>query len=272
FTGSKELNLLSHEVVNEISPALKYHPIEFEKTLSHLLATKIKGSFGSLVGDFQDLMQIYTSIWFADSQYIEELESKFFWDGVVRKDIPSNGSSSLEGKINANLKVAYKKKRINGARHSIIRRTIVEEAIPIFNQSIRTALSLPFDVFSTGNNVIFDEKRKWWYISLGKIKLPAIHLKLILGTVDSLYFVKDIDDTTDIRLSLEAYTPPKRTKDSQSIELFLRRALVNNLNRKEFKALEFFGDLNERYIGKSATNTFYSSFRSLAQIIITPIE
>ncbi len=272
FTGSKELNLLSHEVVNEISPSLKYHPIEFEKALSHLLVTKIKGSFGSLVGDFQNLMKIYTSIWFVDSQYIEDLESKFFWDGVGKKDISSNGNNSLEGKINNNLKAAYKKKRINGARKSIIRRTIVEEAIPIFNQSIRTALSLPFDVFAVGNKVDFDDKRKLWYISLGRVKLPAAHLNFILGTIDSLYFVKEIDDATDIRLSLEAFDPPKRTKDSQSIELFLRRALVSNLNRKEFKALEFFGDLNERYIGKSATNTFYSSFRSLAQIIITPIE
>ncbi len=272
FTGSKELNLLSHEVVNELSPTLKFHPIEFEKELIHLLATKIKDSFRSVVGDFQDLMKIYTSIWFVDSQYIEDLESKFFWEGVGKKDISSNDNNSLEGKINENLKAAYKKKRINGAQKSIIRRTIVEEAIPIFYQSVRTALSIPFSVFTTGNIVNFDSQRKQWYISLGKIKLPAMHLKLLLGTIDSLYYVKEVDDTTDVRVSLQYFDTPKRSKDSQSIELFLRRALVNNLNKKEFKALEFFGDLNERYIGKSATNTFYSSFRSLAQIIITPIE
>ena len=118
----------------------------------------------------------------------------------------------------------------------------------------------------------YDEKKKDWYIPLGKINLHITNLNSILGNLESVYFEKDGDETTEIRLSLDEYNPPKRTKDSQSIELFLRRALVNNLNKKEFKALEFFGDLNERYIGKSATNTFYSSFRSLAQIIITPIE
>lgn len=271
FTGSKELNMLSQEVVDEISPALKYHPNEFEKTLNHLLATNI-GNCGLLVGDFQDLIQIFASIWFADSQYIEDLESKFFWDGVVRKDFSSNSNGSLERKINDNLKTAYQKKRTNGARKSIIRRTIVEEAIPAFNQCIRTALHLPFDVFNAENFVNFDDKSKKWYISLGKLNIPVIHLKLLFGSIESVYFVKNADDSTDVRFSLEEFESPKRSKDSQSIELFLRRALVSSLNRKEFKALEFFGDLNERYIGKSATSTFFSSFRSLAQIIITPIE
>lgn len=271
FTGSKELNLLSQEVVNEISPALKYHPDQFEKRLSYLLANNI-GDCGLLIGDFQDLIQIYASIWFADSQYIEELESKFFWDGVARKDFSSNGNGTLERKIYENLKAASKKKRINRTRESIIRRTIVEEAIPTFNQCIRIALSLPFDLFIKENLVNFDNKTKEWYISLGKLNLPAIHLKLIFGSIESLYFVKGADEATDVRLSLESFDSPRRSKDSQSIELFLRRALVSNLNRKEFKALEFFGDLSERYIGTSATNTFFSSFRSLALIIITPIE
>ena len=272
FTGTKELNMLAHEVVNETSPILCYDPMEFEKLLNQSLVVKNQDNFGTLVGDFQDLMEIYASIWFADSQYIENLESKFFWDGVVKRDSSGNTNGSLEGKINSNLRTAHKKKRIEGTRKSIIRRTIVEEAIPIFNRSIRNALSLPFDLFKKDRIINYDEKKKDWYISLGKVNLHITNLNSILGNLESVYFVKEGDEVTEIRLSLEEYNPPKRTKDSQSVELFLRRALVNNLNKKEFKALEFFGDLNERYIGKSATSTFYSSFRSLAQIIITPIE
>jgi hypothetical protein len=64
----------------------------------------------------------------------------------------------------------------------------------------------------------------------------------------------------------------KRSKDAQNLEEFIRKAAYSKLSKNEVRALEFFSELSEKYIGKSAANTFYSNLRSLSQMIITTVE
>jgi hypothetical protein len=77
---------------------------------------------------------------------------------------------------------------------------------------------------------------------------------------------------TEVRLILTPHYSLKRSKESQTIEEFIRKASYGRLSKNEVRALEFFSELSEKYIGKSAANTFYSNLRSLSQMIITTVE
>jgi len=272
FVGSKELNQLSQEVLKSLIPILKFSPDQYEETVRKQLVTNSNINSGVIPSDFQDLMTTYASLWVADSKYIDTIENKFFWDGIISKLTVTNGKQTLENKISQNLKSVYKKEGISRAQKRIIRQTIVEETVPIFNQLIRSTLEIPFIIFNNLQIIEFDEKQKEWYISFGKLNIPPNHLQTILNSIENLHFVKDSNNLTEVRFMLTDYSSQKRAKDSQSVEVFLRRALFIDLSKKEFKALEFFSELNERYVGKSAADTFYSNFRSLAQIIISPME
>ncbi|MFW9924024.1 MAG: hypothetical protein ACFFDW_12130 [Candidatus Thorarchaeota archaeon] len=267
FATTKDLNQISQEVVKETYPLFKCHPDDFNKILQsglHLNTVKLE----SVVGDFQDLLTIYSSLWLADSKYIDSIEDQFFWEGIHRANT-TNGNP-LERKIIANLKSGYKKGI--DSQKVIIRRTITEEVVPLFNELIRNTLTTPFKIFQNDRIIEFDDKTKDWYISLGKVGLPKKYLQTIFSSMGKLYFETDSDERSDIRYSLSNFLSQKRSKDSQSIEEFLRRALYQTLSKNELKAIEFFSELNEKYIGKDASNTFYSYFRSLAQTIISPSE
>ena len=131
---------------------------------------------------------------------------------------------------------------------------------------------MPFEMFRNDKVIKYDQKAKEWYVSLGKLNLPKKYLKIILGVIDNLHFEKESDDTIDVRYLLTDFPSQKRAKDDQSIEIFMRRAIYIQLTKNELKAIEFFSELNENYIGKDAANTFYSYLRSLAQMIVSPVE
>ena len=97
-------------------------------------------------------------------------------------------------------------------------------------------------------------------------------MKHIFSTINTVDFVKSKDDMTEARYVLSKFYTLKRSKESQTLEEFIRKTAYSNLNKGEVKALEFFSELNDKYIGKSAADTFYSNIRSLAQIILTPVE
>ena len=134
------------------------------------------------------------------------------------------------------------------------------------------AIQISFNLFKDNRVVKYDEKTSDWYISLDTLTLTPRTLKTIFGNIKNLSFVKGKDDKTEIRLILTSHYALKRSKESQSIEEFIRKAAYGKLSKNEVKALEFFSELCEKYIGKSAANTFYSNLRSLSQMIITTVE
>ncbi|NHJ83855.1 MAG: hypothetical protein FK734_00250 [Asgard group archaeon] len=267
FTGSKDLNQMLNDLPKSLYNEFNYHPDNLQSNGLKELPVSLNTIIPS--GDFQELMIIYASLWVADSAYIDKIAADIFWDGIMKKATDSlNGSTILEKKINQNLKTEFKKNR---DQKSVIRRAIVEEIVPIFNQIIRATLSSKFTIFKDKRIVKFDEKTDDWYVSYGSCAIPLATLKNIFN-FDFAKFSKGKDDLNEVRVALTDYYSLKRYKDPQTLEEFIRKATFNLLNKKEIKALEFFGELNEKYIGKSASDTFYSYIRSLAQMIITTVE
>jgi hypothetical protein len=272
FGGKKDIAQTLKETTRNLFPIYRFHPQQFQMTSKELLdASKKMKDIDPMIGDFQTLMRIYASIWVAESRYIDTLANKLFWKGVTNNINIKNGSSSLEDKITKNLQTMAKKKGEKDQK-AIIRSAIVEDVVPLFNQSIRLIMGKTFEVFKNDEIVFYDEKAKEWYITIGKLPLTKKCLKYIFRTMPFLSFHKSSDDTIEVRYMLSEFNAPKRIKESQSIQVFIRRAVLNQLNKNEFKALNFFGDLNEKYIGKSAANTFYSYTRLLGQMILSPLE
>lgn len=273
FTGRKELPKMLEEISEIKYFALREYPadfkIEIKKFFNQNRNQKELLAIDPMIGNFQDLLRIYASIWMADSGYIDNLENKLFWAGV--QSGLKNGRSSLEQKLLNNLKAASKRNSSDDQK-SIIRSTIVEEVLPIFNQNIRVIMQKVFEVFTQDPVVKYEEKKKYWFISFGIIDLPKNYLKKILGTVPALKFVKKSNEQTELQFVLTNFVRESKIKETQSIEEFLRAGLLHELNQREFKALEFLGELTEKYIGKIAGNTFFSNTRILAQLIITPTK
>jgi hypothetical protein len=149
---------------------------------------------------------------------------------------------------------------------------MVEDVVPAFNEIVRMSLAQLFNEIKNDRIVIFADKSEDWYISLGNLNASRNALKNVFNTLGHVKLVKISDDTTEVRLILTRYYSLKRSKEAQTLEEFIRKATFNRLNKREVKALELFNDLNEKYIGKAAADTFYSYIRSLAQLIITPIN
>lgn len=269
FTGGKEFQLLIQDSSKDIYPVFRYHP---EKYRSYTNEQTIKNisSLTPITGDFQDLIQIYSSLWLADSQYTDKIVDNLFWSGLTKITDRLTSSDEIDKKILLNLKSSYKKDAVID-QHSIIRSSIVEEIVPSFNKIVRTALSETFTIFKDERLVKFDVKSNDWYISLGIVNVPQSALNNVFKTIYNVQLKKIQNDQTEIRLILTDYYSLKRFKETQTLEEFIRKSVFNELNKSEIKALEFFSNLNEKYIGKSTADIFYSFIRSLAQLIITPV-
>ncbi len=269
FSGGKELTQIFQDISKNIYPTFKEHPETFQNEIT--LKNRSLNASIPIDGDFQELMMIYASLWVADSKYIENIADELFWDGILKSNVTNQYSSLLDKKINQNLKISYKKDSIKDQK-AVIRNAIVEEVVPAFNKIVRTTMASSFNVLKDDRIVSFDERTNDWYISLGTVNIPIKSMKHIFSTIENVSFVKSRNNLTEARLLLNKYYSLKRSKESQTLEEFIRKAAYNHLNKSEVKALEFFSELNEKYIGKSAADTFYSNIRSLAQIFITPVE
>jgi len=265
FTGGKDLSPLVTEASKQLAVGLTD---SVDKIADSPQYVKNNITIDPLIGDFQDLMMTYASIWIADSEFIDKLEDKLFWEGILRSGNGSNGSQ-LSKQIYQNLKSAYKKDRKD--QNKVIRNTIVEEVVPLFSNSIRITMEQPYKAFKDDRVVKFDEKTNDWYISCGILNMPIGNLRTALKEVKYLQLVKLSNETIEIRYKLTHLYSLKRTKESQTIEEFIRKALFNILNKREIKALEFFGDLYETYIGKATAEVYFNNLNSLAQIILTPL-
>ena len=266
FTSGKDLNQLATDASKQLAIGLK-EPVESLSDSPQYVKNNI--AIDPLIGDFQGLMATYASIWIDDSEFIDKLEDKLFWEGLMKNVNSSNGLSQLSRQIYQDLKSSYKKDSKD--RKRIIRNTIVEEVVPLFNNSIRMTMEQPYKVFKDNHIVKFDEKTNDWHISYGTLNMPISSLKSVLANVKNLQLVKVSNETTEIRLQLTHLYALKRTKEAQTIEEFIRKALFSILNKREIKALEFFGNLNEKYIGKSSAQVYFNNLNSLAQVILTPI-
>lgn len=265
FTSGKDLSQLTTDASKQLAVGLSESIDKLADSPQYL---KNNITIDPLIGDFQDLMMTYASIWIADSEFIDKLENKLFWEGVLKSG-NGNDSSQLSRQIYQNLKSSYKKDRKD--QNAVIRNTIVEEVVPLFSNNIRITMEQPYKAFKDERIVKFDEKTNDWYISCGKLNMPINNLRAALKDVKHLQLLKLTNETTEIRLTLTHFYALKRTKEPQTIEEFIRKALFNILNKREIKALEFFGDLYEKYIGKASAEVYYNNLNSLAQIILTPV-
>jgi len=268
FSGG-DLNQMAQDIAKTKYYLFNQHPESYNISKQ---INAIRSSFTNPISnDFQDLIEVYASLWVADSEYIENLAEKLFWNGIFKSNGSATNGSDLNRKINQNLKASYKKDTITDKK-TVIRRAITEEVVPVFNKMVRQTLAVAFNLFSDDRAVKFDENTNDWYISLDTLILPPSSLKFIFSGIKNLSFVKSKDDLTEVRLILTPHFSLKRSKESQTIEEFIRKAAYGKLGKNEVRALEFFSELSEKYIGKSAANTFYSNLRSLSQMIITTVE
>lgn len=270
FASKKDLQQIAQETSKNLFPSFKSNPETFKITTNDSLLKNLT-SISPIVGDFQDLMQVYAALWLADSEYIEKIIDNLFWLGLNKSNGSNIVNSPIDRKINANLRAAHKKEIIPDKK-DVIREAMVEDVVPAFNKIVRTTLSESFSNFKDDRIVLFDEKSNDWYISIGKINASKIALRNVFTTIKDISLVRVSDDITELRYLLTNYYSLKRNKESQTLEEFIRKATFNQLGKREVKALEFFNDLNEKYIGKAAADIFYSYIRSLAQIIITPLN
>jgi len=265
FSGGKDLTQLTTDASKQLAIGLCDSVDKLSDSPQYVKNNII---IDPLIGDFQDLMNTYASIWIADSEFIDKLENKLFWEGVLRSG-NGNNNSQLSKQIYQNLKTSFKKDRKD--QNQVIRNTIVEEVVPLFSNNIRITMEQPYKAFKDDRIVKFDEKTDDWYISCGILNMPIENLRASLKDVKHLQLMKQSNDTTEVRFTLTHFYSLKRTKESQTIEEFIRKALFNILNKREIKALEFFGELYEKYIGKASAEVYFNNLNSLAQIILTPI-
>ncbi len=269
FSGGRDLGQMAQDIAKTKYYLFNQHPESYN--ISKQINT-IRSSFTNPISnDFQDLIEVYASLWVADSEYIENLAEKLFWNGLFKSNGSATNGSDLNKKINQNLKASYRKDTITDKK-TVIRRAITEEVVPVFNKMVRQTLAVTFNLFSDDRAVKFDENTNDWYISLDTLILPSSALKFIFSGIKNLSFVKSKEDLTELRLILTPHYSLKRSKESQTIVEFVMKASYGKLNKNEVRALEFFSELSEKYIGKSAANTFYSNLRSLSQMIITTVE
>jgi hypothetical protein len=270
FATSRDLNQLAQDASKILHPIFKSNPDNFQTKTDESIMKKFS-SLSPIKGDFQDLMQVYAALWIADSNHIETLVDNLFWSGLMKTNGHSANGSALNRKINNSLKASYRKES-KSDKKAIIREAMVEDVVPAFNEIVRHSLAQLFTEIKKDRIVEFDEKSEEWYVSLGTINASIVALKNLFSTLGFVKLVKTSSDTTEVRINLKRYYSLKRSKEAQTLEEFIRKATFNRLNKREVKALEIFNDLNEKYIGKAAADTFYSYIRSLAQIIITPIN
>ncbi|MBN1329262.1 MAG: hypothetical protein JXA54_07290 [Candidatus Heimdallarchaeota archaeon] len=270
FSGGKEFQTLIQDSSKDIYPIFRYHPEKYRSYVNDQIVKNIS-ILTAVIGDFQDLLQIYSSLWLVDSQYTSRIMDTIFWNGLLKTTEQLTSSDEIDKKILLNLRSSYKKDAVID-QNSIIRSSIVEDTVPSFNKIVRTALSEPFNIFKDERLVKYDEKSNDWYVSLGVVNIPQTAIKSIFNGIKNVQLKKIQNDQTEICLILTEYYSLKRNKETQTLEEFIRKSVFNELNKAELKALEFFSNLNEKYIGKSTADTFYSFIRSLAQIIITPVS
>ncbi|MEA2071313.1 MAG: hypothetical protein U9O98_08485, partial [Asgard group archaeon] len=269
FRGKKEIKQVIHEANVAAFPGFSYHPKNFTiDSKKMFLKSKSRSQMNAVIGDFQQLITIYASIWITESKYIDYLEDKLFWKGVMQQNGERNTHDPLEKRILSNLKTTSKKKsRLN--QKQIIRRSIEEAIVPVFNENIRFLLDESFAIFTDDQLVKYDSKKKEWYIPILTLDLPKSCVKRVFTSLPNVV-VKKKNEQTEIRFLLADFESSMKAKDAQTIETFLRCSVFQTLNKEEFKALDFFGELNERYIGKSTANRFFSNIKHLAQMILSP--
>jgi len=269
FSGGRDLNQMARDIAKTKYYLFTQHPESYNISKQINI---IRSSFTNPISnDFQDLIEVYASLWVADSEYIDNLAEKLFWVGLLKSNGNLTNGSNLNRKINQNLKASYKKDTTIDKK-TVIRRAIIEEVVPVFNKMVRQTIAVAFNLFRDDRIVKFDENTNDWYISLDTLILPTSTLKYIFSSIKKLSFVKRKDDLTEVRLVLTPHYSLKRSKESQTIEEFIRKAAYSKLSKNEIRALEFFSELSEKYIGKSAANTLYSNLRSLSQMLITTVE
>ncbi|NHK30277.1 MAG: hypothetical protein FK730_02925 [Asgard group archaeon] len=269
FASRKDLHQLAQDTSRNLYPAFKSNPDSYKITTNESLMRNL-ANISQIAGDFQGLIQIYAALWVADSEYIEKTIDNLFWTGLTKTNGNSIGST-IDRKIDSNLKTAYKKETIPDKK-AIIRQTMIEDIVPVFNEIVRIVLANSFSNLKDDRVVTFDEKNNDWYISLGRVNVSKIALNQIFSTIENISLVKISDDITEVRFILTNYYSLKKSKESQTLEEFIRKATFNQLGKNEVKALEFFNNLNEKYIGKTSADTLHSYIRSLAQVIITPMD
>lgn len=269
FSGGRDLNQLAQDISKTKYYLFTQLPESYD--ISKQINTIRSNFTNPISNDFQDLIEVYASLWVADSEYIDKLTDKLFWIGLMKSNGNLTNGSDLNRKINQNLKASYGKETVTDKK-TVIRRAIIEEVVPVFNKMVRQTLAVAFNLFNDDLAVKFDEKTEDWYISLDNLILPQSTLKHIFRGIKNVSFVKSKDELTEVRLILTPHYSLKRSKDAQNLEEFIRKAAYSKLSKNEVRAMEFFSELSEKYIGKSAANTFYSNLRSLSQMIITTVE
>jgi hypothetical protein len=269
FTGQKELSQLIQQEGSIPFPTFT-HYMHSHESISQKISSSHQSaiSFEAISGDFQNLLSIYASIWVADSEYIDWLEKKLFQEGLQKNNSSRKDQSSFERKLKKDLVTELSRKEVRDHK-TLIRSIVEEEIIPQFNQIIRIVLDKVFTVIKDDKIVKSDGKQKNFYIQIARVSLPKRYLKQILGDIPNIDYSSISKDSSEIRYILKHGLKVKK-KESQTLEKYMRLALVQKLNEKEFKALEFFGDLTEEYIGKTAANTFFSHIRHLAQLFLSP--
>jgi hypothetical protein len=269
FASRKDLHQLAQDTARNLYPSFKSNPENFVITTNESILRSL-ANISQIAGDFQGLIQYYAALWVADSEYIEKRIDDLFWTGITKTNGNNNGTS-IDRKINTNLKTAHKKET-KPDKKTIIREALIEDIVPAFNKIVRIVLANSFTNLKDDRVVAFDEKNNDWYVSLGRINVSKIALNQVFSTIENISLEKISDDVTEVRYILTSYYSLKRSKESQTLEEFIRKATFNQLGKNEVKALEFFNDLNEKYIGKTSAETLHSYIRSLAQLIIAPMD
>jgi len=100
FSGGRDLNQMIQDISKTQYYLFKQHPHSYD--IGKQINT-IRSSFTNPISnDFQDLIEVYASLWVADSEYIDNLTDKLFWIGLFKSNGNLTNGSNLNRKINQN--------------------------------------------------------------------------------------------------------------------------------------------------------------------------
>jgi len=223
----------------------------------------------STFGEYQRVVEVYASTWVRDSVFIDKLQEKLLWD-LVKKEVEKG---SIESKILANLRQeAYKGEQTD--QTIIIRKTIEEEVLVLFNHAVREAIANVFVPISDEAFVKYHQRSKSFLFPLTVLPLPLDLLSIYFDKISCCKLLKSSNETVEISLNLSTLLPTvvSRKKQSQSIRNFLFDGMREFMRSYFLKTLDSLGELVDAYIGQQAADLFYTKSRFFERLVLESIK
>ncbi|MEA2070447.1 MAG: hypothetical protein U9O98_04070 [Asgard group archaeon] len=272
FSSNKRLeNVLKNQSVNIFS-GLKSYPssLKINSQKEKIFGKKIVLDIDPMIGSFEKLLEVYSSIWVKDSEFTRNLKEQILWQVL---DQSSRKQRPLEREIIENLhKAASKGGR--GDQETVVRKTI-EQAVSLkVNSAIRQAISALFIPLKEDILVLYNQKEKYHFMRIFELPFQSDLSLNSYEMCEALTIVQKGEKKTELQLNLTELLPDitTRSTSTQSLRTYLRDGVLSFLRQTTFKAISMLSELTEKYIGEQTADKLYKHSQILEQLFLESID